>query len=246
MPIIYLSPSTQEANQYVTGGTEEYYMNQIADRMIPYLRSSGIQYVRNTPQMTAASSIRQSNAGNFDLHLALHSNAAPENRYGQVRGTDVYYDPRSTRGRRAAEIIADNFKAIYPNPDKVRAVPTTTLGEVTRTRAPAVLVEIAYHDNVEDANWITNNLDEIARVLVLSLTEYFDIPFVPPQNPQQGTVSVRSGYLNIRSKPSVNSTVVARAYNGDPITVVGTLPDWYVVNYNGTVGYAYRDYIDIP
>ncbi|MEG0752337.1 MAG: peptidoglycan hydrolase, partial [Angelakisella sp.] len=45
MPTIYLSPSTQEANSYVNGGTEEYYMNKIADAMEPYLRSNGIQYV---------------------------------------------------------------------------------------------------------------------------------------------------------------------------------------------------------
>lgn len=35
MPRIYLSPSTQEKNLYVTGGTEEYYMNRIADAMEP-------------------------------------------------------------------------------------------------------------------------------------------------------------------------------------------------------------------
>ena len=86
MPVIYLSPSTQENNLYVSGGTEEEWMNRLADAMVPYLTASGIQYVRNTPDMTAASSIRASNAGNFDLHLALHSNAAPEGRYGQVRG----------------------------------------------------------------------------------------------------------------------------------------------------------------
>ena len=57
MPIIYLSPSTQENNYYVTGGTEEAYMNLLADKMVPYLDASGIRYVRNTPDMTAASSI---------------------------------------------------------------------------------------------------------------------------------------------------------------------------------------------
>ena len=41
MPSIYLSPSTQEWNPYVTGGTEEYYMNLVADAMEPYLRASG-------------------------------------------------------------------------------------------------------------------------------------------------------------------------------------------------------------
>ena len=56
MPIIYLSPSTQENNYFVSGGTEEEYMNLIADRMIPYLNASGIRYTRNTPQMTAVSS----------------------------------------------------------------------------------------------------------------------------------------------------------------------------------------------
>ena len=35
MPRIYLSPSTQEGNFYVTGGTEESYLNRIADEMEP-------------------------------------------------------------------------------------------------------------------------------------------------------------------------------------------------------------------
>ena len=43
MPLIYLSPSTQEWNPYVNGGNEEYYMNLIADAMVPFLNSSGIR-----------------------------------------------------------------------------------------------------------------------------------------------------------------------------------------------------------
>ena len=35
MPIIYLSPSTQEYNPSVIGGSEEYYMNLIADALEP-------------------------------------------------------------------------------------------------------------------------------------------------------------------------------------------------------------------
>ena len=40
----------------------------------------------------------------------------------------------------------------------MRTVSTTTLYEVARSKAPANLVEIAYHDNLEDAQWITENL----------------------------------------------------------------------------------------
>ena len=180
MPIIYLSPSTQEYNPYVIGGDEEYYMNLIADAMIPYLDASGIRYVRNTPDMTAATSIAASNAGNYDAHIALHSNAAPESLSGQLQGTDVYYYPGSVNGFRLASIIANNLKAIYPDPSRVQTRETTRLGEVRRTRAPAVLIEFAYHDNVEDALWIADNIGPIARNVVLSLTEYFGIPFVEP------------------------------------------------------------------
>ena len=43
MPKIYLSPSTQEYNPYVTGnGSEEYFMNLVADAMEPYLLANGI------------------------------------------------------------------------------------------------------------------------------------------------------------------------------------------------------------
>lgn len=90
MPIIYLSPSTQEYNPYVNGGSEEQYMNLLADKMVPYLDASGIRYSRNTPDMTAASSITASNAGNYDLHLALHSNAAPPAQSGTVQGSITF------------------------------------------------------------------------------------------------------------------------------------------------------------
>ena len=92
MPTIYLSPSTQEWNQYVTGsGSEEYNMNLLADALVPYLLSNAIQYKRNRPEMTAGSSIREANAGTYDLYLALHSNGAPEGHYGEERGIIVFY-----------------------------------------------------------------------------------------------------------------------------------------------------------
>ena len=38
MPIVFLSPSTQDWNPYVTGsGSEEYWMNLLADTLEPYL-----------------------------------------------------------------------------------------------------------------------------------------------------------------------------------------------------------------
>ena len=243
MPIIYLRPSTQLANTYVTGGSEEYWMNLLADELEPWLISSGIRFSRNTPQMTAGSSIRASNAGNYDFHLALHSNAAPEGRYGEVQGIIAFYAPNSVNGKRAAVLISENLGTIYPYPEGARAQSTTSLGEVTRTRAPAVLVEIAYHDNIDDANWITSNLGQIAEKLALSMTEYFGLPLVPPMAPQTGKVALSSGNLNIRSFPSTGGKIISSAPNSSVLTVLGNRNGWYTVNYNGTVGFASADYI---
>ena len=243
MPIIYLSPSTQQANTYVTGGSEEYWMNLLADELEPWLTSSGIRFSRNTPQMTAASSIRASNAGNYDFHLALHSNAAPEGRYGEFQGIIAYYAPNSINGQKAAVLIAENLDDIYPFSIPARAEPTTRLGEVTRTRTPAVLVEIAYHDNVDDANWIAQNLEQIAKKLALSMTEYFGLPLVPPMAPQTGKVATQSGNLNIRSYPSTAGSIVSSAPSGAVLTVLGQWNNWYTVNYNGNIGFANSDYI---
>ena len=239
MPIIYLSPSLQPFNEYVGGGNEQYYMNLIADAMEPYLRANGIRFTRSRKDMTLGQVIRESNEGYYDLHLALHSNAAPPNLSGQIRGTDVYYYPASERGKRAATIIADNFKNIYPQPSLVKTVPTTTLAEVTKTSAPSVLIEVAYHDNVQDADWIRNNINEIAANIVESLTEYFGLPFISnPQPARQGVVTTQGGNLNIRARPSLEAPVIAQAPNGAPITVNGEWQGWYVVNYNGNVGYS--------
>lgn len=243
MPTIYLSPSTQEGNQYVTGGTEEFHMNRLADAMVPYLVSSGIRYVRNTPDMTAASSIRQANEGWYDFYLALHSNAAGAGNYGMERGILAFYYPGSVSGRRAAEIFVENLREIYPLPQQVRIQPTTTLGEVARSRAPAVLLEIGYHDNIEDAQWIENNTVLIAQTLVRSLTEFFGLPFIWPMEPLSGTVDTGGGGLNLRARPERDGYVLVSMPDGAAVRVFGQWQGWYVVHYEGYVGYAAAGYI---
>lgn len=244
MPIIYLSPSTQEDNYYVNnGGTEEANMNLLADKMIPYLDSSGIRYVRNTPQMTAFSSIAASNAGNYDLHFALHSNAATN--YGTARGSIPFYYPGSANGRRFADILEKNIKTIYPIPSLVSAQPTTAIGEVRRTRAPSVLLELAFHDNPEDAAWIKNNMDTIAPTLVRSVAEYFDIPFLVPVPQRTGIVDVDQGNLNIRARPDTDAPILFKAADGTPLTIINEWKDWFLVNVNGVIGYAKKDYITV-
>ena len=245
MPFLFLSPSTQDFNPYVTTGNEQYWMNQLADRMEPYLFASGLNVTRNDPNGSAAQSIRASNAGTYDFHLALHSNASPEALAGRQRGVDIYYFPASEEGLRMANILVDNLKPVYPLPERVRALPTVLIGEVRRTRAPSVLAELGYHDNVEDADWLTGNLEEIAAALSEGVTEYFGLPFLTPSEPRTGIVTLSSGTLNLRGLPTTDAAVLAQLPNGATVTILGQFDEWYTVEYDGLHGFASSRYITV-
>ncbi len=243
MPKIFLSPSTQEWNLYATEGNEELYMNRLADYIEPYLRSCGIGFVRNAPERNVNGAIADSNAGVYDVHLALHSNAAPINLAGKLRGIDIYFAPNSRYSENLANIIANNLKTIYPLPEKVRALPTDYLGEVLRTKAVAVLCELGYHDNYADEAWLKNNLDSIARNIARSLCDYFGIPFIAPSAVRRGTVTTDGSGLNVRSYPSLDGRIIGSVPNGSSVTVTGETNGWYVIDYNQLIGYSKSDFI---
>lgn len=247
MPKIYLSPSTQEYNPYVTGaGSEESFMNLLADAMEPILLLNGIQFSRNTPDMTAASSIRQANAGQYDFYLALHSNASGPGSEGRNRGIIAFYYPGSANGQRAAELFAAALREIYPLPNQVTTRSTTTLAEVKRTKAPAVLLEIGYHDNAADAQWIAGHIDLIAQTLVQAMTEYFGLPYVYPGPSQPGlAVTDSGGPVALRAYPSAQGQVLAQIPSGATVTVFGQYQGWYVVLYGETIGYANSAFIQL-
>ena len=48
MPFLFLSPSTQDFNPYVTTGNEQYWMNRIADEMEPPIYQE-THYLSNNP-----------------------------------------------------------------------------------------------------------------------------------------------------------------------------------------------------
>ena len=174
-----------------------------------------------------------------------YSNAAPESLAGRLRGADVYFYRTSYEGGRAAEIIAQHYKTIYPVPSLVRALATTTLAEVRLTRAPAVLMEVGYHDNAEDEAWIRGNIRPIAVNLVQGLCRFFNIPFVESAAPREGVVVTQESPLLMRSRPSMDAEVIAHIPRGARVMVYGEVDGWFVVSYQGREGYASAQFIEL-
>ena len=244
MPIIFLSPSLQPFNEYVGGGNEQQYMNEVADAMEPMLRANAIRFTRSKIGDSLADVIRQSNSGNYDLHLALHSNAAGESMSGQLNGADMYYYTYSVWGKKAAKILAENYRKIAYDPNRVQARPTTKLVEVTKTNAPAVLVEVEYHDNEAGANWIRTHINEIAANLTEGLTIYFGLPYISDtMEPRSAIVCTKESPLNLRVRPNLHAPVVTQIPRGSTVTIYGVWKNWRVAGYQDYLGYADASYL---
>lgn len=170
---VYLSPSTQEANICAMGDTEEDHCNEIMDKIIPYLTASGIEWERNTKGMSHISSKDASNAYKPDLHYALHSNA------GGGKGHRVYICGLGGQAERFSRILTKRQAEIYGTAGDV-IVPTTKYTEIFYTDAPAVIDEIAFHDNAEDAKWIHDNIAAIAKNKAEAICEALGVEFKKP------------------------------------------------------------------
>ena len=108
----------------------------------------------------------------YRMNVALHSNASGEGFSAQ--GPEIFANRPNTPGDRLANLIYNEIMQIYPDPTKGRGVlHTSSLYEIIRTNAPAVLLEVAFHDNPEDAQWIINNEEQIAQAIVSGINSYF-------------------------------------------------------------------------
>lgn len=246
MPTIYLSPSAVGYSE-ITGeeSDKEYLADQIVNAMEPYLKASGIVYDRNQPGMTAEESIRTSNAGMYDVHLALVAEDLPPITGGNPGITDIYYVPSDENSQRLAGIIANNLSSLVPSSAAIKVSPTRALGEVAQTRAPSSLVEVIYRDTPKTAAWVHDNIGKIARNLALSITEYFGVPYIAPSPARPATVDLNSGQLYIRARPAYDAPVVATAEDGDPVSVLGEWNGWFLLRHDGHVGYARSEYITL-
>ncbi|MGE5328241.1 MAG: N-acetylmuramoyl-L-alanine amidase family protein [Deltaproteobacteria bacterium] len=166
--VIYVSPSVQEHNIGIGNyGSEEAEMNDTADILCEFLKIDGRFIVyRNKPEMNLKQIIADSNAKKVDLHIAIHSNACN----GKARGTEVFYNLLSVRGKKLAQYIYNNMEAITPSKDRgIKG--TLSLGEV-KTKAVAALIEVAFHDNLQDAKWIMANKKAIAKAIYQGIIKY--------------------------------------------------------------------------
>lgn len=189
MTKIYISPSTQPANRYSAGGTNEMeQMHRVGAALAPKLRAMGLdvklsQFKREGQFVNAG---KESNAWGADLHLAIHSDAGSPSRLGSHT---IHY-PNSAAGKRFAKAIQARVAELTPWED-YGTVGRTDLYELKRTNAVAALVEVSFHDKAKSAQWIIDNTDAIAEALAHGVADYLGIKRTAASAPAP---TVKAGY----------------------------------------------------
>lgn len=171
--VVFLAPSTQWKNLYAIGNTNEgKVMNEIMDIIENKLsKIDEIKTIRNDPSKQVLGYIADANKENIDLYFSLHSNASQSK---LAQGPVIFSYPDSKESLKFANIVYEKLLEIYPNPEEGRGVKTNNAYyELANIKVPSIITEIAFHDNVEDAEWILQNKEIIAEQLVKAIVEYF-------------------------------------------------------------------------
>ena len=174
--IWYISPSSQGANIGVEGyGSEQDQMYHLALEITPHLDRAGVSFV--IPERTAALSerVRQSNSIGACFHLALHSNAGGG---GKAHGpVALYY---SDAGREFGQRLVDSLLSLGQETNRSYHVKEEKSHyELRKTAAPAVLLEVDFHDSSTGVAFITRRRGEIAEAIARCIIEADGKEFVP-------------------------------------------------------------------
>jgi len=115
--------------------------------------------------------VRKANIWGADVLLCLHCNAAVNK---QATGFEILYDDAKPQDKRLAEALAAYFRRYFPD-RRYRGIitdadcPRTHLSVLEGARMPAVLVELGFISNHEEACWLLENLGDVAHALALGL-----------------------------------------------------------------------------
>lgn len=90
------------------------------------------------------------------------------------KGPEVFAFRPNIRADNLAKDIYYELLKVYYNKANGRGVKySKEIRELRETTAPAVDVEVGFHDNEADAEWILNNTNVIAQAIANGINNYF-------------------------------------------------------------------------
>lgn len=168
---VFISPSNQVGNKYAGIDMNEYRnCTAIGQMLYECLSVAGFDVRLVSDGVSMQRAVMESNSYNPDLHICIHTNAFN----GKVTGTRVFTFAGSGKGYDCGKVIFDGLCRLIP--DGVNVMKHRPgLYELKNTVAPAVYVEVDFHDVPDRARWLVENRERIAHNLAMSICSYFGV-----------------------------------------------------------------------
>lgn len=163
---VFLSPSTQESNGYACDPTisEEQVMFDLAERVSMLLQADGYTVYMCNREDNVKAKVKQGNFLGCGAYVALHSNSGSDGPGGV--GTECYYNNTIEGSEQLAQNIYNRVAELTPTEDRgIKDQNQRDLYEILNNHYPCCLLEVDFHDNVEQSQWILDNLDETAMCI---------------------------------------------------------------------------------
>lgn len=175
---IYLSPSTQRANTYATGNTNEMVQcEKIASAAYSALTRCGFKAKIGKSGDSMSNRCSESDAFNADIHMPIYTNAT--NSHSTTGGTMVMVKQITTKASRAGNALLEAVGAITPGPD-FALVARSDLTELNSPKALALYLEVEFHDTIKGSNWIIKNISNIGEAIAKGMCDYFGVTYKAP------------------------------------------------------------------
>ena len=170
---IYISPSSQPANTYAVGDTnEQEQCRKIAAALEKELDRCGF-YATAGLSGTMYTRTAESNKLKVDLHLPIHTNGFD----GTVAGLRIMVYKKGGEAEKIAKAIMATLAPITPGTsDGISAQPQ--LYEIKNSDALCVYIEVGFHDNAEEARWIIDHTQDIAVAIAKGLCNHYGAKYV--------------------------------------------------------------------
>lgn len=182
MKKIFLSPSNQTGNKYAWGNTNEAAeCGKMAAAAEKALLRCGFE-VKTMQWETMQIRCRESDAWGADLHIPIHTNAFD----GKVTGTRTMVYAKKGEAYEAAKDIHGELAPITPGTsENISSHPE--LYELNTPKAPAVYLEVDFHDNEKVAKWLTENPETIGEAICKGVCKHFGTAYIAPAEPEEET-----------------------------------------------------------
>lgn len=149
-------------------GLKEAEVNEkVADLLEEYLLDAGIDVVGSVQDDDLRYVCASANQSYADVFVSIHCNSATNS---LARGTETFICPQSYRARPIANFVQAQIVNALGTLN--RGVKEANFYVLTKTDMPAILVELAFISNEDDAELLRTKVDDFARAVARGITDY--------------------------------------------------------------------------